>query len=1084
MKRNKANLHSESISAMRTIYFVFAGNLQEFDSVVEYLNFKKRGAFMRNAILYIVFLFTVADVFAQHFPKIRFSHITEKDGLSNNQVSWIEQDNAGFIWFGTADGLDRFDGYKIRSFNHIPGDTNSLVSNGVYEIFPDKLGHIWVSTREGLSMFDKRSGKFSNFRHNQADSNSLSSDQYNRIYIDHDNTAWVTTASTLYHFDSALQLKKIYTGFGNYNYDHREVEMFVTLSEDRTNQIWSSSINYLFLLDRTTKRAKRQFGPCPGNIKCIYQDSQGQYWIGAFKGGLHRFNPETSRFDSIPLDESSDVVSSVTEWTDQNNFRWIAVGTDHGLILLDPVTLKNKIYNCGPEYFQQHALPGNNIARVYVDRQNILWIATDEGISFVEPYKQLFEEWAVKNDLSLYHSSDDVYSASKNNEGMWLTKWMSKDLFFANQNGEIEKQLSRLGSGINSFSFTDITKAFYVRCDGDSVLWITTDQYLVRFNIQKNSVKTFKAADMNNLTGLRTIVPYDNHRWWIRTRNNAYNGLYVFDPVAGKFSRHYSYYPGCKSCPPPYLMDITLTSKKELYVVSRTDGLYKYDPDKDDFMLVLKFEGKEVALNSNDFECVREDKNGILWIGTYMGLIALDPVSKKIVHNYTNDLRIGGLNVEAICFDEQQNLWMNTDRGIFCMIPSTGQIRQFNISAGLPNNLTNGLLFMSDNHFMYSGLKELMVQFKPEQLLKYPPQLSDAEFSEASVMDKPYAFQFTPTGEKLMYLQPGENRFSLDFSVLNYNVTDNNQFYYRLDGVMKNWQQNADGHLAFNGLSPGRYNLHVKGSNKYGALPGREDMVTIIVKPLWWQTILFRIVCAATAIFIAIFLVRRRISNIRRQANHKQKLAEMEMMALRTQMNPHFIFNSLNSIENFIMQNEKRLASDYLNKFARLMRMILEYSREDVVTISKDLEALQLYIDLEQLRFNNKFCFKSCVDKELLNNDYRVPPLLIQPFVENAIMHGLANSDKPDLYLRVDIKLVGEYILYIIEDNGVGRKEAAWHKAQNRPGHKSLGMKITLDRIALFNQQHQGDNAFVITDLMDTQEHALGTRVELKIKPI
>ena len=118
------------------------------------------------------------------------------------------------------------------------------------------------------------------------------------------------------------------------------------------------------------------------------------------------------------------------------------------------------------------------------------------------------------------------------------------------------------------------------------------------------------------------------------------------------------------------------------------------------------------------------------------------------------------------------------------------------------------------------------------------------------------------------------------------------------------------------------------------------------------------------------------------------------MTALRAQMNPHFIFNSLNSIENFIMQNKERQASDYLNKFARLIRIILENSFHDLITVSQDLEALQLYVDLEQFRFHNKFSYQVCIDKELTEDNYRIPPLLIQPFVENAIVHGLANSDQ------------------------------------------------------------------------------------------
>ncbi len=172
-------------------------------------------------------------------------------------------------------------------------------------------------------------------------------------------------------------------------------------------------------------------------------------------------------------------------------------------------------------------------------------------------------------------------------------------------------------------------------------------------------------------------------------------------------------------------------------------------------------------------------------------------------------------------------------------------------------------------------------------------------------------------------------------------------------------------------------------------------------------------------------------------------------------MNPHFIFNSLNSIENFIMQNEKRLASDYLNKFARLIRMILDSSRNEVVPVAKDMEALQLYIDLEQLRYNNRFTYKTVIDPALTGGDYRVPSLLIQPYVENAIVHGLSHSEEDGLNLTVMATLENEKIKYVVQDNGIGRAQAAAYNQQNKPYHKSVGLKITEDRINIFNN-HPG----------------------------
>jgi hypothetical protein len=216
----------------------------------------------------------------------------------------------------------------------------------------------------------------------------------------------------------------------------------------------------------------------------------------------------------------------------------------------------------------------------------------------------------------------------------------------------------------------------------------------------------------------------------------------------------------------------------------------------------------------------------------------------------------------------------------------------------------------------------------------------------------------------------------------------------------------------------------------------------------------------------------------------KQKIAESQIQSLRAQMNPHFIFNCLNSIENFMMQNEKRKASDYLHKFALLIRTILESSRDELTTVSLDMEALQLYIDLEQMRFNNKFRYKENIDAQLLKGDYNVPSLLIQPYVENAIVHGIAHSDRTDLQLTVSATLENDYIKYVIEDNGIGRTQAEDYNKLNKLHHKSIGLKITEDRIHLFNNEQNFNEYIKIIDLYSPDSKPGGTRVEVKIKSV
>jgi tetratricopeptide (TPR) repeat protein len=237
------------------------------------------------------------------------------------------------------------------------------------------------------------------------------------------------------------------------------------------------------------------------------------------------------------------------------------------------------------------------------------------------------------------------------------------------------------------------------------------------------------------------------------------------------------------------------------------------------------------------------------------------------------------------------------------------------------------------------------------------------------------------------------------------------------------------------------------------------------------------------SLFVAFLLYKSfQARKIKNESQYKQRLAETEMQALRAQMNPHFFFNSLNSIENFIMQNEKKLASDYLNKFARFIRSILDSSHNDLIELNKDIESLQLYIDLEQLRFNNKFTYCCSVDPRLVQGEYYVPALLVQPFLENAINHGIGHSVRADLRICLQIKLVNDKIHYIIEDNGIGRDQSRIYNQLNRPFHKSVGMKLTQDRISIFNQESGSSDNVKIIDLFDEDHNPAGTRIEFAIK--
>lgn len=226
--------------------------------------------------------------------------------------------------------------------------------------------------------------------------------------------------------------------------------------------------------------------------------------------------------------------------------------------------------------------------------------------------------------------------------------------------------------------------------------------------------------------------------------------------------------------------------------------------------------------------------------------------------------------------------------------------------------------------------------------------------------------------------------------------------------------------------------------------------MTIIIDPLWYQTILFKILLLLLAGLLIFYFVRKRINELKQKALIQQHLVETEIAALKAQMNPHFIFNCINSIDALIHSNDKYNAMLYLNKFAKLLRNILDSSKQNMVAFTKDVETLKLYIELEELRHENKFKSTISIDDELLTNDYKVPPLIIQPFVENAILHGLKSREDNEGLLKITINKVDDKIEYSIKDNGIGRKAAAMIP-QNK--ETSYGMQMSNDRIKLFNKE-------------------------------
>jgi hypothetical protein len=335
---------------------------------------------------------------------------------------------------------------------------------------------------------------------------------------------------------------------------------------------------------------------------------------------------------------------------------------------------------------------------------------------------------------------------------------------------------------------------------------------------------------------------------------------------------------------------------------------------------------------------------------------------------------------------------------------------------------------------------------------------------------------------KEIRLRYDQNVFSFDFVGIHYKSPEYKQLLFMLDGLEKTWRKAGEEKTAYYyDIPTGYYQFRVKAANSDGIWA--EKCIIIIIDPPWWKTWWAYILYAVSLAALIYGFIQYRISRIRAQHEivlQKHKAVELEMQALRAQMNPHFIFNCLNSINRFIIKNETEVASDYLTKFSRLIRMVLSNSKKTFVSLEEELDMLRLYIELERLRFKNAFDYDIGFNNGIEPENIFIPPLLLQPFAENAIWHGLMHKEAHG-HLEIELSVEQKVLTCVITDDGIGRNKAAEFENSSAKKSKSMGLQITRERLALLNQNTDEQSFFNIEDITDDKGSVEGTRVILKM---
>ncbi len=338
---------------------------------------------------------------------------------------------------------------------------------------------------------------------------------------------------------------------------------------------------------------------------------------------------------------------------------------------------------------------------------------------------------------------------------------------------------------------------------------------------------------------------------------------------------------------------------------------------------------------------------------------------------------------------------------------------------------------------------------------------------------------------KHIILTHDENYLTINYNGLSFKDPGHIEYKHKLEGLDTNWIYTNYTSVNFQGVSPGKYRFVVYAKNNDEHWSTTPAAFEFVIEPAWWQTWWFKllIVLAIISLSILAFIYRLKLVEKRERLKTLQltRLSNAELKALRSQMNPHFVFNAINSVQYFITNNDPASSQKYLSKFAKLIRYVVDNSKPAAIPLSRELEALNLYLDLESLRFENKFEYNIIINDNVDIDNIQIPSMLIQPFVENAIWHGLMHKESKGK-ININISLKDQGIICIIEDNGIGRKRSREIiKEKNNEFHKSVGMSITQERLDVINQKNNSNFTINVIDLEDGNGKSIGTRVELNL---
>ena len=1045
---------------------------------------------VRNTILLVVWLFTLNSTAYTQYKFDKAVVINKENGLPTNEAGPIRKDDAGFIWIGTGDGLCRFDGQDIKLYQAGNNLQHSLYDNLISSLLPVK-NFIWIGTTQGISVLNKNTNTFRHYQledHKKSDTLKRRFDQnVSVLYHDRFGTIWAGTRNRGVCFYDERK-----DDFHFFTIDRKQYpalspslgwdKSILSITESKTNDsiIWAGTPGGLQKINKYTGEVKlytfpqkdKDYQIALNAFRRLYHHDDGLLYVGSWAASVNVFDPVLETF--TPLQVKTETGKKILNATIGNLTRksdheiWITTGK--GLAIyntkLHEVTWAK--FNNGEknEYY------GIEL----IDDANRIWFPIMGGALCYDPVIQQFSrysfrelstvEWAYAFYILSDKTGNNITVCPRQTDGIFhfdkLKKEWSKTLF-PGQNFNKENEAIR--------SFDRLPSGEYL---------LSSDKGIYLFS---ETAKTIKPLHKNLPFSLvrkgPMLIDHAGYVWMAHDNK----GLVKWKPGTREYEIYEMSSASADSADLPVWFNHFYEDSKHNIWMQTSNGLGVVIASTKKFLTLNYFKNETSGFPfPNSFA---EDKKGRVWMCGNDGWIGYalsnDPARGIVLKINLKQRGIQG-SVDQMTTDNDGHVWGYTLKELMKINADDLTFTTYNFRYGVDEADFYHFSFLPSGEIIFGGRNDIILANPAE--LKRNKEVPVPYIDRMEVLNQPYNFLAGGSPIKLNHKQ---NFFSIGFSALAFTMSKDVRFRYRLKGF-DDWSEATRRRFAnYTNVPGGDYVFQLQAANNEGIWNTKILELPVYVATPFWLTWWFRIL-AALLLAVAVYtLYRYRLRLVKNKQElkweYEKKLANVEMTALLAQMNPHFIFNSLNSIDSYIIRNESKQASEYLNNFARLMRLILQNSRSNYISLNDELVALELYLQMESLRFKNKFRYAIDVDEKLDTSSIVIPPMLIQPYVENAIWHGLMSKTNGDTgKVELNIFQNQDNLHCTVSDNGIGRKKATELKEKKLNNHKrSMGMQITEDRIEIINKLYNLNTSVKIYDLENEEGEATGTRVELII---